>query len=138
MKKQHITEQSKPIEVIKRLLQETAPIWWVLLICAIVDVLAIVTSIYGPTLLSDLINAIYDFGVHQVPIANAEFLTDGLMLIGVYAIAGVCSVITMFVQNAASTLRAVPNPAKHARTAKMQLIPAMTAKWKPSPWKLWN
>ncbi len=103
MKKQHITEQSKPIEVIKRLLQETAPIWWVLLICAIVDVLAIVTSIYGPTLLSDLINAIYDFGVHQVPIANDEFLTDGLMLIGVYAIAGVCSVITMFVQNAAST-----------------------------------
>lgn len=103
MKKQFINEKSPAKHVIARLLQETLPIWWVLALCAIVDVVSIVTSLYGPQLLSDLINAIYNKGVFNLPIDNVQFTNQLILLLVVYLIAGGCSIATMYIQCTATT-----------------------------------
>ena len=103
MKKQFINEKSPAKHVIARLLQETLPIWWVLALCAIVDVVSIVTSLYGPRLLSDLINAIYNKGVFNLPIDNVQFTNQLILLLVVYLIAGGCSIATMYIQCTATT-----------------------------------
>ena len=103
MRKQFINEKSPAKHVIVRLLQETVPIWWVLALCALVDVVSIVTSLYGPQLLSDLINAIYEKGVFGIDIESQQFINKSILLLIVYLVAGGCSIATMYIQCTATT-----------------------------------
>lgn len=89
----------KSKRTLKRILMEAKPIRWWLVLAGFISFVSVGMVLVGPELLGRQTNILYEYWANGTLISMPAFIKQCFLLGGVYLIAGVCSLATMFIMN---------------------------------------
>jgi ATP-binding cassette subfamily B protein len=98
-KAERVTERMKSKKTLKRIFSEARPIRGWLLFAASISMLSVALVLIGPELLGRQTDVLYNYWAYGSAIDMPSFIRRCAVLAGVYLVAGVCSLATMFVMN---------------------------------------
>ncbi len=91
--------RKKTMATMRRIVFEAKPIRGWLLLCIVISIFSVALTLVGPELLGRQTDVIYEFWANGAAIDMRLFIGRCLWLLGVYLLAGVCSIATMYIMN---------------------------------------